>query len=115
MRKARAIQFDPYQEENNSMTTQKNTPTPWKIAGGYHLLGADGKQIATFVKSDDWEKEQQANQALTLTAVNSHAELVEALKKARKRLNDFDGNIHQRIVIDDVKKILSDAIKAVSL
>jgi len=73
-----------------------NTPTPWRLGpedigtrGSLRLMGPDGKLIAMFeadrTPGDDLTyqrsvREDRANLALALTAVNAHDALLEALK-----------------------------------
>ena len=73
-----------------------NTPTPWRLGpedigtrGSLRLMGPDGKLIAMFeadrTPGDDLTyqrsvREDRANLALALIAVNSHEHLLEALK-----------------------------------
>ena len=73
-----------------------HTPTPWRLGpedigtrGSLRLMGPDGKLIAMFeadrTPGDDLTyqrsvREDRANLALALTAVNAHDALLEALK-----------------------------------
>ncbi len=69
-------------------TEAKHTPTPWQLAVGRYILAKVGPprhergtvEIAVLAKGDDWEEEQEANAALIVRAVNSHHEMLEALK-----------------------------------
>lgn len=67
----------------NATQPAAHTPTPW-LEHGNRIIAASGKPICALAKrvneaSDEWEhlsKENEANAALIVRAVNSHASLV---------------------------------------
>jgi len=66
-------------------TEQKHSPLPWRTVGAA-ILSADGKQVAsTYPRDGDNNpirslETDDANQALMIQAVNSHAALVSILQ-----------------------------------
>lgn len=71
------------------MDTSKHTPTPWMKAdfpGSFRtfISSTDGKLLANAYHMDDGGDETaEANAALIVRAVNSHEQLVAALRGAR--------------------------------
>lgn len=74
----------------STATKTAHTPTPWDIEtkGSKHFIdGADGLTVAYIDRAGVRPtKEIEANAALIVRAVNSHAELVAALELALKGL-----------------------------
>ena len=76
-----------------------HTPTPWSVRAarndeGYGLLICDEDQTI-LAGMDTWlgptpEAEMEANAAFIVRACNSHAALVEALRKMMKLVADFE-------------------------
>lgn len=72
-----------------------HTPTPWKVLGytpygeDYRITDDIGNDIAIVPHWDDEAKiEARANAAFIVKAVNCHEELLEALKEAKKAIQE---------------------------
>lgn len=105
----------------------KHTPGPWGVAGGCHLVGANGQQIATFAKDDGMEAEMDANMRIVVDAGNiatetgltprqlaeHRSELIDACVGAVERHHTYtDESGFVCITLGDYAAILSAIAKA---
>ena len=76
--------------KNNKEVTA-HTPTPWRLGhyqnGGRTLVRDDGKKVENILTIDSSVKEHNAE--FIVRAVNSHAALLEAAKRAFRELNEI--------------------------
>jgi hypothetical protein len=79
-----------------TQTTPQHTPTPWKIAKYGHVIteGMTGlDSVCTSGLGMSHSEEAKANTVFIVKAVNSHEELLEACKQARKFVSEHkDGD-----------------------
>jgi len=105
------------------MTTQP-TPTPWKASGHKTVLRGPGFQTVTYIGrgaeiiAQCWTPENGdtdqllANAAIIERAVNSHADLVNALARVKFALSGPVGENFAALIPDTVKAIDAALAKA---
>jgi hypothetical protein len=92
------------------MSGHKHTPTPWVVnAAGNVICSADGKWLADTRTVQREDEEDKENAALIVRAVNSHEQLVAALRLAKHRLDCANKHIDCQDEIDAIVRALAAA------
>lgn len=98
------------------MSEVKHTPLPWKLDTGFEILGRDAAMVASTFQEDALifriEDECQANARLIVQAVNSHGDLVEALRRiAEGNLGDAPWQANYAKIREVAKEALSKVLE----
>lgn len=77
--------------KGNDMKKAEHTPTPWQLAeGNKRIIYSRGHTVTCVTESQNGINEAVANAKFIQRAVNSHYELVGALKECVRLLADYE-------------------------